>query len=293
MEKLKVFFELIRVKQWAKNIFIFAPIAFAKQFGNLTSLTEVIKTFGIFCILSSSIYILNDIQDIEADRIHPLKKNRPMAAGIITKKRAYAYAIIFLTMAFLSSFIFIPKILTIMLAYLALHLIYNAILKKIIIVDAITVAIGFTLRLWAGAIPIDIVPSEWLQACVFPLVLFISFLKRRQEMTILAENAHNHRATLGKYSTSSLDQMISVSATASIVFYVMYILSSDVAKHLNRNYLLYTTVFVFYGIFRYSHAVRNKSKGEEMSEILLSDMPFLINLIAWVLSVTAIIYFQK
>jgi len=291
MKKLIVYFKLLRAKQWAKNGFIFTPLIFSGMLYNSQDMIRVILTFGIFCILSSSVYIINDIRDLAADKLHPKKRNRPLAAGLIKKREAAFISIALLLISFTCGYYMSKKLLFVMLLYLILHILYNFILKKEVILDVISIALGFEIRVWAGSVVINILPSVWLQLCIFLLSLFLGFIKRRHEKLTLYDKAVEHRGVLIHYTPYFLDQMIMISASLSIIFYGLYVVSSDVVKRIGNNYMPYTVPFVVYGIFRYLYLVHVRKLGGEPEEVLLSDFPFVLNMIFWIFSIILIRYY--
>lgn len=293
MKKMMVFLSLLRAKQWIKNVFVLMPLIFGRLLFNVTDVLNALIAFAAFCLLTSGLYIINDIRDLKSDRLHPQKKNRPLAAGLIKARHAALIAIILLAISLSVGFVIGRKILLVMVLYAALHLLYTFALKMTVILDVISIALGFEMRVWAGSLAIDIHPSIWLQLCVFLLALFLGFIKRRHEKIILYDKAVEHRGVLAHYTSYFLDQMIMISATLCVIFYGLYTMSEDVARQLGNNYMAYTIPFVIYGVFRYLYLVYVKKIGDDAGEILISDLPFFINIALWFFSVVFIIYYLR
>ena len=289
-KSILVYLELLRVRQWVKNGFILAPVIFSGKLYSVPDLVSVMSVFGIFCLLSSSVYILNDLNDLAADKIHPNKKRRPLASGAIKTPEATSIAMVLLCLSLILGYPMGRKILLVILLYLALHILYSLILKKTVILDVISIALGFELRVWAGSLAIAVLPSIWLQLCIFILAVFLGFIKRRHEKLVLYDKAVEHRGVLVHYTPYFLDQIITISATSSIIFYGLYVLSEDVMKRVSNYHMAYTIPFVIYGIFRYLYLVHVKKLGGEPGEILTSDFPFVLNMLLWVLAVVLILY---
>ena len=293
MKSLSVVLDLLRVKQWVKNGFIFMPLVFSGRLRCFQDLVQVSFVFITFCFLSSAVYIFNDIKDRKSDNLHPEKKARPLAKGVIDIKSAAVMMLLLLGMALFMAHMAGGKVFLTALLYLILHVFYTLALKATVILDVIAIALGFELRVWAGAVILGILPSIWLQLCVFLLALFLGFIKRRHEKLSLYERAAEHRGVLVHYTPYFLDQMIMISATLCIITYGLYVLSADVVKKTGQAYMAYTIPFVVYGIFRYLYIVHVKKRGGDPGEILMSDGPFILNLALWISSAVMILYFFK
>jgi 4-hydroxybenzoate polyprenyltransferase len=279
---------LLRAKQWIKNLFVFAPLIFSGLLREPGFFEIVAAVFVVFCLLSSAVYIVNDLFDLESDKRHPIKMKRPLAAGVVSKPAAFfILSTLFLTAFGYGYWLNIKNLLLLMVLYALLHLFYSLFLKKMVIVDAMAVALGFELRVWAGSVAIGITPSVWLQLCVFLLTLFLSFAKRRHEKITL-EQAAEHRGVLERYDVYFLDQMIVISAALSVIFYCLYVFSSE---RRDAAILIYTIPFVIYGIFRYLYLVNVKRIGGEPGDAIFLDAPFALNLFLWGVSVVAVFYF--
>lgn len=289
--------ESLRPKQWLKNLFVFAALAFSKNFTNISYLSKTIEAFVIFCLLSSACYIINDILDAKADRLHPIKSRRPIASGRLSVPFALVIAILLLIVSLgltwgVSTVSKRPVGLPffhIVMSYALLQILYSLALKKVIILDALVIATGFVLRMVAGAVAIDIAISSWLYICTISLSLFIAFCKRRAEMTVL-ETPENHRPVLGQYSPYLLDQMISALTASTIMAYALYTLSEETVAKVDSQNMLLTIPFVVYGVFRYLYLVHQRQQGGEPENIILADKPLLLDILLWAIVVIVILY---
>jgi 4-hydroxybenzoate polyprenyltransferase len=280
----------MRPKQWAKNVFIFIALVFDEKLFTPSPLLKTIAAFMIFCLTSSVVYLINDLVDIEKDRQHPTKRLRPLPSGQLNPSVAIVAAVLIplvtLPLSFLLDFYFG----FIALGYLLTMIVYSFILKNIIILDVLTVAAGFVLRVAAGAIVVKVARfSPWLYICTTLVALFIGLSRRRHELVLLAENANEHRASLSEYSLPLLDQMIAVVTSATVIAYSLYTFS---APNLPANHAMMLTIpFGLYAIFRYLYLIHAKNKGGTPEDIFVSDLPLLVNFGLWGLAVIAIMYF--
>lgn len=286
---LKALIEAMRPKQWAKNIFIFAPLVFDHKLFHPSYLARTVAGFVLLCLVSGAVYLMNDLVDVEKDRQHPRKRNRPIASGRLSPRLALSMAILIPLAGLPLGFLLDPLFGGILLGYLVLQIAYSFVLKNAVIVDALAVAAGFVLRVAAG---IPLVEAErfspWIYTCMGLLALFISFSKRRHELTFLGENANNHRESLGEYSVLLLDQFILIVTAATLVAYTLYTFS---APNLPPNHTMMLTVpFVLYAIFRYLYLVYVKGLGGEPEEIVLRDRPLQVGVLLWGLAVILIMY---
>ena len=287
---LKCILELLRVKQWVKNTFIFFPLLFAGQFFQQELLINTLITFFGFCLASSGLYILNDYLDREQDRFHPRKAQRPLAQGNFNPIVIKSLITIFILLGLLTCLLVGQRVFIAVLIYIALHLLYNTIMRKVVLLDVIFIAFGFLIRIGAGSLAANVSPSVWLLMCVFLLALFLGFTKRRYEISSLGEKASQHRSVLAHYNIYLLDQIIIICSTLAIVFYGLYTISEDIFRRLGSYHLAYSLVFVIYGIFRYLYLIHMHKKGDDPGEILATDSPLLINVLLWILFVSYILY---
>lgn len=282
--------KLLRPSQWIKNGVVLAGLIFSGKAG-ATGLVEMsLLALAAFCFLSSAVYVLNDLIDRERDRAHPLKKNRPIAAGRISTGTAGALFLIMGLIGMVISFLINTNVLIVSICYVLLMVFYTFWLKNIVIIDVMTLAGGFVLRALAGAVAIDVEFSSWLLIATFVLALFLGLGKRRHELILLEANASEHRRSLEKYSPYLLDQLIGVVTASAVITYLFYTLSADVSAKLGTNYLFVTVPFVIYGIFRYLYLVHKEERGGSPTTLLLTDKPLLIDVLLWLATVIIILY---
>ncbi len=288
---LKSIFKLLRPQQWIKNGVVLAGLIFSGQGTNPVYQNISLLTLVAFCLLSSAVYTLNDIIDINRDRQHPLKKSRPLAAGDISITTAGLIGLV-LTVGGLSLAYYIGLgLFYVTLAYLVLNILYTFWLKNIVIIDVMSIAAGFVLRALAGAVAINVEFSNWLLITTFVLALFLGLGKRRHELLFLEKDASSHRKILHKYSPYLLDQLIGVVTASTVVTYFFYTLSEEVKDKLNTEYLYITIPFVIYGIFRYLYLVHKEDKGGSPTTLLLADKPLLADVVLWLTTIIIILYF--
>lgn len=289
---MTAFLVSLRPRQWVKNFFIFSPLLFDAQFTNLHHLLKTTAAFFLFCFLSGSLYIFNDIRDIEKDRQHPRKKSRPIAAGQLSVTSAFVFACALLSVSLIISYVFFPTSFFICaVLYVFLNILYTSYLKTLVIVDVLCISIGFVLRIMAGVFVIASRLSSWILVCAALLALFMALIKRRHELVLLGENAGNHRASLSQYSVPFLDQMIASVSSSTLLAYALYSFSSQTAK--TTHYMILSLPFVIYGLFRYMYLSYEKNQGGEPETLVMSDAPFLLNIALWIIACALILYFGK
>ena len=286
---LKALLKTMRPRQWPKNIFIFAALVFDKQLLNVEAFLHTLAGFVLFCLISSSVYIFNDLADVEADRQHPEKKNRPIAAGKLPISVAWAAGIGLVIVSLSLGFLLEPSFAAVLFVYFLLNIAYSKWLKHVPIIDVFVIAAGFVLRVHAGVTLIDVERfSPWLYVVMTLLSLFLGFGKRRAELALLAQGAGSHRKVLDGYTLPLLDQYIMIVSGTTIVAYSLYTFSApNVPKN---DSMMLTIPFVVYTIFRYLYLIEVKHAGGAPEEILLSDRPFQIAMILWAAAVLAIFY---
>lgn len=279
----------MRPQQWTKNLAIFPALIFDEKLFQLPSLLNTTLGFLLLCLVSGTVYIINDLVDIEKDRTHPTKKNRPIASGAISKKVAVGAAIIILCFILPLSFRLKPVFGLLMVLYLLLQLAYSFKLKHLVIIDVMTIAAGFIIRIGAGVSLVQVARfSPWLYVCATLLMLFMGFGKRRQELLLAQNGVKNTRKTLDDYSLQFLDDMILIVAATTVMAYSLYTFS---APNLPENHLMMLTIpFVIYGIFRYLYIIHILGGSGEPAEVLLQDRPIQFTVFLWVLSAVAILY---
>lgn len=285
---MKVYLSLLRIKQWIKNLFVFAPIIFSKNLFNQELFIKTLLTFFILSILSSGLYILNDIFDLESDMEHPEKRNRPLPSGKISKNFALSLSIIFIALSLISSFLLNHTLTFILLIYIFLNFFYSLIIKKIVIIDVFIIAINFILRIYSGSVVTKISVSSWLILCTLFLSLFLGFAKRRFEIVLLGENAHKHREVLSSYSVDLLDKIIVILSTATILSYSLYSVSPETKEKFGESFI-FTIPVVLYGLLRYIYLIYEKKEGEP-TKLVTEDIPLFITIIIWIIISIFIIY---
>ena len=280
----------MRPHQWVKNLFVFAPVLFGGKLTDFSALGSAFLAFCVFCLLSSSLYIVNDCVDAREDRSHPEKCNRPISSGSLTVTAASLASLFLVTAGLLLALFVGGSFAIIAAAYYVLILAYCVLLKRIAILDCIVIASGFVLRVVGGAVAISVLPTHWLIVCAFLLALFLAFSKRRQELLILSANAIEHRSVLGRYSIAYLEQVNVILIGASIVSYALYTVAQETLERFGTDALIYGTVFVIYGMFRYLLLINDPNKGGNPSTMLVGDRPLLAALVAWGIYNSVIIY---
>ncbi|MBI5842582.1 MAG: decaprenyl-phosphate phosphoribosyltransferase [Chloroflexi bacterium] len=288
---LKALLKTMRPRQWTKNAFIFAALVFDKQLFVVDSFLRTLAGFALFCLISSSVYIFNDIADIEADRQHPEKKNRPIPSGQLPIGAAWTAGIILVALTLVIGYLLAPAFAYVIGLYFLINIAYSKWLKHIPIVDVLIIAAGFVLRVGAGVTLINVERfSPWLYVVMTLLSLFLGFGKRRAELSLLAHGAGSHRKVFEGYTLPLLDQYILIVSGTTIVAYSLYTFS---APNVPENHSMMLTIpFVVYTIFRYLYLVQVKHEGGAPEEILLTDRPFQIAMALWALTVLVVFYFS-
>jgi 4-hydroxybenzoate polyprenyltransferase len=280
----------LRPSQWTKNLIIFAALLFGQRLLDPASVVASIEAFVVFCVLSGVVYLINDVADREADRLHPVKRSRPVASGQVSVGTALLTAAVLGSASIAAAFALRPLFGVLALSYLVLLALYSGPLKHVVIIDVLTIAVGFVLRAAAGAVAIAVEVGPWLYVLTILLALFLALSKRRHELVLLADQATNHRRILEEYSPYLLDQMISVVTASTLVAYAIYTVSPDTIQKFHTKYLGLTLPFPLYGIFRYLYLVHQKEGGGSPSEMLLNDRPLLACVALWAAAVAIIIY---
>lgn len=276
-------FLALRPNQWTKNGVLLAAFIFgywdkSQQVALGPSLMRIIPGLLLFCLASSSVYLVNDVRDIANDRAHPTKRFRPIAAGRVSIPAALITALILLTFVVANAWMLAPRFLAVVVGYLVLQIVYSFILKQVALVDIFVIAGGFVLRAIAGAVVTDVTISPWLLLCTFLLALFLALCKRRHEKIVLADNDAESRASLSKYDTQLLNQLIAIVSSATIVSYALYTLWPETVEKFDTAMLGFTIPFVMFGIFRYLDLVYRHEKGDRPEKILLTDIPLLVDI---------------
>ncbi|MGD0574179.1 MAG: decaprenyl-phosphate phosphoribosyltransferase [Anaerolineales bacterium] len=281
----------MRPRQWTKNVFLFAALAFDRQLLHRLALERTFAGFLLMCLASGTVYLINDIADRSQDRHHPLKRNRPIASGQLPVSVALVTAVLLAPISLGLAYLLAPAFAALLLGYLALNVAYSFYLKHVAIVDALAVAAGFVLRVGGGVLLIQVVRfSPWLYVCMTLLALFISFGKRRAELALLVDSAADHRPVLDGYTIALLDTYMEIVSAATIVAYSLYTFS---APNLPANHsMMLTTPFVLYGVFRYLYLLEVDKSGGAPEEVLMADRPLQLTIVLWGLCAMVLLYLQ-
>ena len=280
----------LRPRQWTKNVLVFAALVFSGHAFNPGDVARTAAAFCLFCLLSGAVYVLNDIVDIEKDRAHPVKRNRPLPSGRLSVRAAWVLVILFGPGILAVAAFFDPRFACAAFIYFSLQISYSLALKNIVILDVFVISFGFVLRVVAGALPIGVVISNWILICTMLLALFLALSKRRHEIILLEDRADAHRLILREYTPYLLDQMIGVVTSATLVAYMVFTLTTETIAKFGPHMVL-TVPFVLYGIFRYLYLVHTKKSGGMPEETLLADLPLQIDILAYGIVSVLIIYF--
>jgi 4-hydroxybenzoate polyprenyltransferase len=282
----------LRPNQWTKNFFVFAALVFSLKFREVPLLLRTLAAFGVFCLLSGAVYLVNDVLDYSEDRVHPKKSKRPIAAGRLGRRLAVGVAAVLALASLAAAALLDRNFLIVAAGYLVLQVAYSLKLKHVVILDVFIIAAGFVLRVVGGGFVIHVPLSSWILICMTLLALFIAMSKRRHELILLEDNAVSHRPILKEYSAYLLDQMISVVTASTVIAYCLYTVSPETVQKFGTDNLIYTMPFVLYGIFRYLYLVHQKGKGGSPEELVLKDRPLLVTVVLWIAAVFAILYFR-
>ncbi|MEZ8724411.1 decaprenyl-phosphate phosphoribosyltransferase [Vibrio pomeroyi] len=272
MPNLPPVIRLMRPKQWVKNAFVFAPLLFSGVFTDMLSVQHSLSAFIVFCLASSATYVLNDYNDIENDRKHPVKsKTRPLASGEVSKPQARILMVVLYGVVALSALVY-PKVVAVVAAYLLLNVAYTFYLKHQPVLDIFTIATGFVLRVYAGAVSLDVPLSSWMFITTLSLALFLAAIKRRQE---LMKSGNKARSVLQFYTIELVDKYAEMSATCAILFYSLFVIS-------DKPDMVYTIPFVLFGLYRYWFIVESKDSGESPTDALFADRWLQLTILGWI-----------
>jgi 4-hydroxybenzoate polyprenyltransferase len=280
----------IRPHQWVKNVFVLAPVFFAKDFFDPRLALRAAGAFGVFCVLAGAVYTINDLADAEADRIHPVKRYRPIASGVISEQAAKVLAAVLVLLG-LGGALYGPiGFFLVALCYFLQNLAYSFKLKHIAYLDVALIATGFVLRVVGGGFGTHIKVSSYLILCTALLALFLGFGKRRHELGAAATRASAQRAALSGYTAKGLDVALAVTGTATVATYVAYTLDADTQAYFRSDKLWLTTLFVVLAVLRFLHLVRSRPHAESPTQEMLRDGPFVAMVLCWVGVVVFIVY---
>lgn len=281
----------LRPHQWSKNFLLFAGLIFSHQLFSWVLLADVLLGFAIFCLLSGGIYIVNDLVDLNNDQQHPLKRQRPIAAGKLSVALAKKVVVVLLIGCLALAYLLNVHFALVCLTYAGMMLAYSAFLKKIAILDVIVISLGFVLRAVAGVVIIAVEISPWLLVCTLFLSLFLVLCKRRHEMLLLGDGAKVHRQSLSEYSPRLLDQMIAVVTGSAVIAYTLYTLADRTIEVVGTSHLIVTIPLVIFGVFRYLYLVYKGNQGGNPDLVIFSDLPLLVDVVLWIVVVVVILYF--
>ena len=283
--------KILRLHQWVKNTFIFIPLFFGGSLFDMADWTSSLVAFVAFSFAASAIYSINDIVDVEADKKHPKKCKRPIAAGLVSKRQASLLAIILAIAALALPFLLNNWMLSVVIAvYLAMNLCYCIRLKHYAIIDVCIVAMGFVMRIVAGGVATDIVLSRWIVMMTFLLTLFLSFAKRRDDVLIMNETGMAPRKNTSRYNLTFINQAITITGGVMLVCYIMYTVSPEVIERFNSPNLYMTSFFVILGLLRYIQLTVVDERSGEPTRLVLSDRLIQLIIAGWIISFAIIIY---
>lgn len=284
---------VLRPQHWIKNGFVIAPLLFSHKFDDWEMCIRAGLAFAAFCAISSAIYIINDLYDRREDQSHPLKKYRPIASGLVTVPVAITLAVILTLASGAAGWHINNRVATVVLLYFIMNFVYSWKIKHVAILDVMTIAAGFVLRILAGSLAIGILPSHWLVLCTIMISLFLGFTKRRAELVSLKGDTQSYgaRIVLKDYSVAFLDQVIAIVTGATIICYALYTVDVRTQEVFQTRAMLLTVPSVMYGIFRYIYIIYHQNKGDDPTQTVMRDLPTLINLMLWVLiSLIVVVY---
>lgn len=291
---IKDVLKLVRPKQWIKNLFVFIPMFFAGELFDTHSLWMGIVTFAAFSLVASSIYCYNDIVDVDADRRHPVKCRRPVASGAVSVRMAYMLMALMLVLSVATTLLLppevMPNVLAVVLFYYVLNLSYCSKLKQYAIVDVCIVAFGFVLRILAGGFACEVALSNWIVIMTFLLTLFMSFAKRRDDVLRMNETGEAPRKNTVRYNLTFINQAITITASVTLVCYIMYTVSPEVTERFDTPHLYLTFVFVLLGLLRYIQIAVVDKKSGDPTKVILNDHFSQIVVVAWILTFLLMIY---
>lgn len=280
----------MRPHQWVKNLFVLTPVVFAHKLTELATGGLAIAAFVMFCALSSAVYILNDIFDREKDRAHPLKCHRPIAAGRLPVPVALWAMGALVATSLVGAFLVTPVLAAIAGGYFLLNLAYSAILKHIVFVDLVVIALGFILRILAGAVAVDVEISPWLVLCTFLLALFLGLGKRKHELLVSGEDRAQRRRVLTQYRLPHLNMALNVTAAVTTFAYLAYTVSERAVQQFGTSKLVFTVPFIVFGLVRYMQILETHREEESPTDYIVKDVAFVANLGLWGLTVSLLIY---
>ncbi len=290
-KKINLYLNQIRITSWLKNVFVFVPLIFSRHLFDYDYFSKVLAAFITFSFASSMIYVFNDLIDISRDRIHPIKKYRPLAAGLLTVYETKLILIILSLITFLLCFFIWNEFVLVILIYILINVFYSIRWKNLVVIDVFCISAGFMLRVIGGGLIISVYISNWLILTTLFLSLFLAIMKRRVEF-VSYQKINEQREVLDKYSLSFIDQIVSITASGVVISYALYTVSARAVLEFGTEKLIYTTIFVLFGIFRYMYLAFKENKGENVIDLLLKDKPMIFNLLLYIIFTLSIIYLK-
>ena len=291
MPRVAEYIRLIRPQQWIKNFFVFGPLIFSKELFDSGPFLIELKAFIAFCLTASAVYIINDIADVEADRTHPEKKNRPLAARTMPVSHAYALVFLLLTCLIMLLNGMDARFVLVLAGYFVMNVAYSLKLKEVVLLDVFIIAAGFMLRVLGGAYAIDVAVSSWLVLCTMFISLFLGFAKRRSELVMNQESGGTfERKVLSLYSVSFIDHMLTIAAAGTVISYALYTVAQRTIEIFGTEKMIYTTVFVIFGVFRYLYLVHMTGSTQNPTKAVTSDLTILATGLLWIISCIILIY---
>ncbi len=285
--------KLMRPQQWIKNLFVFAPLIFSRELFLVQPDVLALRAFLAFCLTASAVYIINDMVDLEADRAHPRKRNRPIASGTISIPGALVLLGILVAANVLLIWGMTDQFVLIVGTYFVMNLAYTFKLKEVFLLDVFIIAAGFMLRVLGGAYAISVQVSSWIILCTLFISLFLGFAKRRGEIAVLqSAGAAPERKVLQHYRVEVIDQIVTITAAGTVIAYALYTVAPRTVEIFGTDKLIYTTIFVMYGIFRYMHLMHTTESVENPSAVVTTDYPIIINVVLWITTCVLLIYFK-
>ena len=291
--KIPPVLRLLRVKHWAKNLFLFIPLFFAGQLFNFDAVMILIGGFVAFNLVASAVYILNDFNDIESDRIHPEKCNRPLASGEIGLMLAFSLVAVLLLSGFALAWYVKADFFVILSFYLAINIAYSFGLKQVALLDLFIIALGFLLRVIAGGVLTSVPLSQWLCIMVFLLALFLALAKRRDDVLIFMESGQHTRDSVKHYNLEFLGSCLTLISAIIMMSYIMYTVSPDVKERLGSEYLYITAIFVIAGMMRYLQITMVEKKSGSPTDVLYKDKFIRVTILGWIVTFYVILYLHK
>lgn len=294
---MRTWVDLLRVRQWTKNAFLLLPLLFSGSLLDGGAVVRNLAGFASFCLIASCVYVFNDLKDVDSDRRHPVKRNRPIASGAVSKQSAIVVAVICAAVGFALAFTLGVPFMVVALLYVANNVLYSLVVKRVVVLDVMSIAVGFVLRVFAGAFATDCVLSSWIILCMFMLALFLAIEKRRAEIRTVGSGADDAgggegegapaatRAVLKSYSPDSLKSMSLIAVALTILSYSLYTFSAGISE-----YMMVTIPFVVYGTFRYLLLAENTDMTEAPDKVLLTDKPILVDVLVWAVACAVLLY---